>query len=66
MINDTPHPLPADFDTAVYAHRWVALAGAQVAGVGETGPAALRLARRNWPKQKQFTLHYVKHGGAPP
>lgn len=66
MINDTPLPLPADFDTAAYAHHWVALAGAQVAGVGETGPAALRLARRNWPKQKQFTLHYVEPAGGEP
>ena len=55
-----------ELDTAVYAHQWVALVGDHVAGVGQTGPEALRLARRNWPKQKQFTLRYVEPAGGEP
>ena len=61
-----PHTPPLGLDTAAYAHQWVALAGDHVAGVGQTGPQALRLARRNWPKQKQFTLHYVEPQGGRP
>ncbi len=42
-----------------YAGRWVALtADHQVAGTGETGPAALRAGRRNRPKVR-LAVHYV-------
>ncbi len=42
-----------------YAGRWVALTpDNQVAGTGDTGPAALRAGRHNWPKIP-LTVRYI-------
>ncbi|NKQ35959.1 MAG: HDIG domain-containing protein [Chloroflexi bacterium] len=45
-------------DLSVYAGRWVALAGDEVAGVGFTGEEALHMARQNRYKAR-LTVRYV-------
>ncbi len=57
---------PADTpDLTPYQGNWVALVREQVAGVGQTGHAAARMARRNRPKEK-FTLQFVEPAGGEP
>jgi poly(A) polymerase/tRNA nucleotidyltransferase (CCA-adding enzyme) len=52
-------------DLSAYQGRWIALSGQAVAGVGHTADEALRLARRNRPKE-QFTLQFVEEAGGEP
>jgi putative nucleotidyltransferase with HDIG domain len=56
---------PDTMDLSAYAGRWVALVAEQVAGVGLTAAEALRLARRNRPRER-FTLRYVEAPGGEP
>lgn len=60
MPNTTDAP-----DLTPYQGNWVALVREQVAGVGETGHAAARMARRNRPKEK-ITLQFVEPSGGEP
>jgi putative nucleotidyltransferase with HDIG domain len=55
----------SEIDLLPYAGRWIALAGEQVAGVGHTAAEALRLARRNRPRER-FKLRFVEAPGGEP
>lgn len=52
-----------DQDLSVYAGRWVALAGDQVVGVGETAMAAERLGRRNRIRERLAVYFVEPEGG---
>lgn len=58
-------PQPDSPDLTPYQSHWVALVRGQVAGVGETGHAAARMARRNRPKEKIALLYVEPAGGEP-
>jgi putative nucleotidyltransferase with HDIG domain len=46
-----------ELDLAVHVGRWVAMAGEQVAGVGDTALAAERLGRRNRPRERLNVIY---------
>lgn len=50
-------------DLAPYAGRWVAMAGEQVAGVGDTAVAAERLGRRNRLRERLAVYFVEPEGG---
>lgn len=54
--------LPEDIDLTAYVGRWVAIAGGQVAGVGETAPAAAHMGRQNRLRE-QLVLYFVNPPG---
>lgn len=52
-------------DLSPYAGRWVAMAGDQVAGVGDTAVAAERLGRRNRLRERLAVVFVEPSGGQP-
>lgn len=65
MSSPTLSPSPDSPDLIPYQGHWVALVRGQVAGVGETGHAAARMARHNRPKEKINLLYVEPTGGEP-
>jgi putative nucleotidyltransferase with HDIG domain len=55
---------PSQPELEPYQGRWVALAGAQVAGVGDTAEAALQQGRRNRPRER-LALQFVEDETSP-
>lgn len=64
-FDETMSSIIATPELEPYTGRWVALLRGQLIAVGESGPAALRLAQHQWPKGK-LELKFVEPAGGTP